>query len=108
MNYGDIAINQAEIAFIQDSLPSSEIVEIPERLVSAMIPVVLRYATSNDVIAFHGGGNMGDIWPEQEKLRRKVFRSFKNFKVISFPQSLSYKSDSHSNNLKKQFKLYVK
>lgn len=101
MNYGDIAINQAEIAFIQDSLPSSEIVEIPERLVSAMIPVVLRYATSNDVIAFHGGGNMGDIWPEQEKLRRKVFRSFKNFKVISFPQSLSYKSDSHSNNLKK-------
>ncbi|OHY56065.1 polysaccharide pyruvyl transferase family protein [Lacticaseibacillus paracasei] len=107
MNYGDVAINQAEVEFIRKYLPKAEVVEIPERLVLTMIPYVRRYATSSDIIAFQGGGNMGDIWPAQEELRRSVFKEFKEFKIISFPQSLSY-SDSRSENLDKTVSVLTK
>ena len=97
MNYGDVAINQAEVEFIHKYLPEAEVVEIPERLISKMIPCVRRYVNPSDIIAFHGGGNMGDILPAQEAMRRLVFREFEDFKIISFPQSLSYSPDGSEN-----------
>lgn len=66
MNYGDMAINQAEVEFIHKYLPKAEVVEIPERLVLSMITYVRRYASSSDIIAFQGAGT----WEIFGQLRR--------------------------------------
>lgn len=105
MNYGDIAINDAEYEFLAKVIPNYEIVAIPERMVAISISKVKRIINETDIVAFHGGGNMGDIWEQQEDLRREVFQTFKDFMIISFPQSTSF-FDLNNYNFKQSVKVY--
>ncbi len=95
LNYGDIAIFVAEMKFLKENLSDFEIITIPERLVIQQIPIVKSVIKSNDIIALHGGGNMGDIWPFPDKVRQSVIRNFgDNYHLVSFPQSISYSNKS--------------
>lgn len=100
MNYGDIAISSAEVSFLSHEFPDSVVIEVPERLIFKCAEDVKKHINDHDVIVFQGGGNMGDIWPEQEKMRQFVFHEFKSHKIVSFPQSVGYTS-VESDNLKK-------
>lgn len=104
MNYGDIAINVAEYEFFRKYFPGYEIVEIPERFVHETLNKVRMEKNYTDIICFHGGGNMGDIWEDQEPLRREVFDAFKNDNIISLPQSTSYFDRSDTGNLYQDIK----
>lgn len=90
MNYGDIAITEAEKQFIIENFPDYKLIEIPERITIKSISKVKRCVADTDIIAFHGGGNMGDIWPAQEVMRQKVYEAFADKLIVSFPQSTGY------------------
>lgn len=92
MNYGDHAINMAEEIFIDEKYDF--FINIPEELIQKSIFFIKLFKKKNDIFFFHGGGNMGDVWPYQEKLRQKVYESFPNNKIIIFPQSCNFKTDS--------------
>lgn len=92
MNYGDQAINIAENQLFNNS--GYTYVGIPESLITEALPIIAANIKPDDVIFCHGGGNMGDVWPEQEKWRQKIFTTFPNNKIIVFPQSVNFKSNS--------------
>ncbi len=91
LNYGDIAIYVAEIEFLNKYLPSFDVISIPERFMVKKIPIVNEIIEDNDIIAFQGGGNMGDIWPYHDRIRQKVIDAFgSRYRIISFPQSIAF------------------
>ena len=93
-NYGDIAIFIAEMNFLKKFLPNFEVITIPERFVAEDIFAVKEVIDDSDIIALHGGGNMGDVWPFVDMIRQDVIRNFgSRYRIISFPQSVSYNND---------------
>lgn len=100
LNYGDVAIFVAEMEFLKKYLPDFEIVTIPERFVIQKIFDVKGMIDTSDIVALHGGGNMGDIWPFPDMIRQNVIREFGNkYRLICFPQSISYSSLSWINEM---------
>lgn len=43
-------------------------------------------------IFLHGGGNFGDIWPEQQAVRDEILRRFTNRPVIQLPQTVFFQN----------------
>ena len=94
LNYGDIAIFVSELKFLKENLPDFEVITIPERLVIQKIFEVKEIIDDDDIVALHGGGNMGDVWPFPDMIRQDVIRAFGDkYRLISFPQSISYNNE---------------
>lgn len=100
LNYGDLTIAVAEIKFLNRYFPEKELVLIPEPSVENVLIQVKRICNDSDIVAFNGGGNMGDVWPEQDRLREKVFLTFNSNRIICFPQSTNYTSNKSKSLLR--------
>lgn len=92
MNYGDHAINIAENNLLKEG--GMDYITIPESLIDVALPVIKKHIKADDVIFCQGGGNMGDVWPEQERWRQEIFATFPKNKIIVFPQSVNFKPGS--------------
>jgi pyruvyl transferase EpsO len=46
---------------------------------------------SDTVIVGHGGGNLGDIYPEHENLRIELTRRYRRHRIIILPQSVHFR-----------------
>lgn len=87
-NYGDHAINIAEYLWFGRN--NKQFIEIPESGIDEFIETKCGKLSSNDALYLQGGGNMGDVWPDQEKWRQKLINTFPNNKIVIFPQSVNY------------------
>lgn len=92
-NLGDQAISLAERKYIEAEFPDYQYIEIVEEDDDAAIPVVKQYITKQDIVAFTGGGNMGNLYLDHERARRKVFSTFTDNLTISFPQSIHFEDN---------------
>lgn len=90
INYGDLAIFQAEINFLKMYFPEKEIISISEPVVERQLPIVKKIINSTDVIAIHGGGNMYGMYEFQNKMRIEIIKLFRYNRIVSFPQSTDY------------------
>lgn len=90
VNLGDQAIAYAENVFIKENFRKDNYVEIFADETSAAVNILSKGISPDDVILIHGGGNLGDLYPTEEKNRRLIIKSFPNNKVISMPQSLFF------------------
>lgn len=93
-NLGDQAIAYAEKNFLRKVAPQFEVIEIAEEAILDLLPSVRAIVSKNDIIAFHGGGNLGDIWPGIEDLRQAVIAQFTDVPVIIFPQTAFFSKKS--------------
>ncbi|MEE6669595.1 polysaccharide pyruvyl transferase family protein [Pediococcus acidilactici] len=92
-NLGDQAISLAERKYIEAEFPEYQYIEIVEEDDDAAIPIVKQCITRQDIVAFTGGGNMGNLYLNHERARRKVFSTFTNNLTISFPQSIHFEDN---------------
>lgn len=99
-NLGDLAITEAQIQFLKDNFPDYEIVDVDVNETLKFYKNMKKNITKDDIITLIGGGNNGDLYEFIESKRRFIIRNFKNTKIISFPQSVSYKENS---TYKKEF-----
>ena len=53
-------------------------------------PMKLVRCCPNGAIIFIGGGNLGDLWPEDERFRQRVIRDFQDRHIIVLPQSIFF------------------
>ena len=60
-NMGDQAVALAERKYIENEFPEYQYIEIIEEDDDAAIPVVQKNLQPKDIIAFTGGGNMGNL-----------------------------------------------
>lgn len=88
-NLGDIAIIEATRQFVADN-SNLEVIEIPAEASYDIADTIKTVLSPSDIIAWHGGGNIGTLWPNEERIRLDTLSIFSDRKIISFPQSVFF------------------
>ncbi len=87
-NIGDLLINQGTEAFF-----SRHRIAVKRRYNLHDLPAVLRGVEPDDVFVFHGGGNLGDLYPEHLDAMAGVMRQFPRHQIVQMPQTVYFASD---------------
>lgn len=92
-NMGDQAIVYATNKYLRDNFKDYNILEIYRRDIYKYMKSLKKVVNPEDLIVLIGGGNMGNLWINEEIDRRFVIKNFTNNKIISMPQTISFTSD---------------
>jgi pyruvyl transferase EpsO len=102
-NVGDLLIHQGADAFLHDYgyevLGRFSMHDFSRRGRDDETAVVLKssirdldrlVARAKPVLALHGGGNFGDIWPQFQAFRELVVERYPDTPIVIFPQSIHF------------------
>ena len=94
-NLGDQAIILAEYQVLEKTFPDYTIIEYPTEMIRKLM---MRFAWKpamhgNDIIAMHGGGNLGSLYPEEEEVHRWVVENYPMQTIFFMPQSIFFAED---------------
>lgn len=89
-NIGDHAITLATYRILHDVMGDYEIEEIPIMNFARSFPRLLHNIKPDDLIVLQGGGNMGNIYWRNERIRREVIAHFPNNLKMIFPETIYY------------------
>ena len=98
-NLGDQAIVLGELFTLKNHFPDYEIIEIPYTYLTGRLGEFFwglgfeKFIRKSDIIFLHGGGNLGNLWVNEEQLRRKLIDKFAANKIVIFPQSIYFSED---------------
>lgn len=92
-NLGDSAIAIAEKEIIKKIFPNYKYRYISEETIDKCLPKVIPFVNKDDIIMFHGGGNLGNQYLYIENSRRNVIKTFPNNRIFSFPQTIYFSDD---------------
>lgn len=95
-NVGDNAIAYAELLFLKScGIPGKNIKEITMEEYKLYRQRILRtLRVHKRFICLHGGGNMGNQWPEEEQLRREMMSGMPDNPMAILPQTFFYTDDA--------------
>lgn len=93
-NLGDQAIAIAISKFLHDKYTDKLIVEFSFHEYLYVKDNLHEIINAKDIIFLHGGGNLGNLYINEEILRRDVIGKFMNNKIVIMPQSISFTTDS--------------
>lgn len=105
-NIGDIAISEAQLAFLRNHFPGTVIDIIGMRFLEYR-RALERHLTRRDVLCFQGGGNMNDLYPWFEYERCEALATFPHIRSVIMPQTIHYR-DWHSPLLHYSQKVYAR
>lgn len=90
-NIGDSAIVVAELEFLKKHLPGKRAVkELSVNEHKQYRESVENAVSDGCAVCWHGGGNMGNQWPDEENFRRDVLAKLPDSPLLIFPQTLYY------------------
>lgn len=92
-NLGDHQISESELAFLNDVFPDRELKEITMDVFDQQKEELRKAIKKEDLLFFHGGGNIGNLWPRSENIRREAFRIWRDNIKIVLPQSICFTED---------------
>lgn len=105
-NLGDHAIAYAEIEFIKKL--GKTVTEITSEHIRKDYKGLKKVIKDNTII-ITGGGFLGNLWMQEEKMIRIVLKEFCNNKIIIFPQTIYYTNDEKGYKEKEEtMELYSK
>lgn len=108
-NLGDQAIAYATIKFFNDKFKEYKIIEFERDEIYTYGLAIKSILNKDDIIVLHGGGNMGNLYIEEEEPRRFILDKFRNNKIISMTQTITFTNDSEGNKEKEKIiKVYNK
>lgn len=102
-NLGDVAITLAQRKFLSDCVPDFNIIEVPERETFRYYNVIKPLPKDNVLITIIGGGNNGTLYDFLEEPRRFLLRNFKDYRIVSFPQTVFFEDTPRGIPYKKEF-----
>lgn len=106
-NLGDHAIALTERAFLEQSFPDRELIELSGQMFQHQAGFIKKYINDDDLITLAGGGDLGNQYLWIEECRRSVMKHFKNNKIVLFPQTAYFTEDHNgSEELAKSIKTY--
>jgi pyruvyl transferase EpsO len=88
-NVGDSAIFAGELDFFRQHYSSAHLWFVDFNNYNKFYD---KYINGASILAFHGGGNFGDIWPNHQLFRLMIMEEFPGIPKIQFPQSISFTS----------------
>lgn len=89
-NLGDQAIAEAETELLSEL--NILFCEFP--WTSNLESKCAKHTSDEKIIFLHGGGYLGQLWPNEEKRVRDTLKAFRNNKVIIFPQTVYFDMDT--------------
>lgn len=97
-NIGDSAIVFAEILFLKrNGVPSERIKELTVEEIMEFEKLVLSKINKQQMlVCWHGGGNMGDLWLNEEYFRRHMLKKIISKFTIIFPQTIHYTNEEEA------------
>ena len=104
-NLGDNAIAMAEEKFIKENLTDYKYYEVEEENVDEQLKEIKQNINNEDIILYHGGGNIGDEYLYVEEERRNLIKAFPNNLIIILPQTIYFKDKKE---LEKSKEIYGK
>lgn len=108
-NLGDLAITYAQREFLREMYPDRDIILVPSTETYESMKTLKKIINKDDIITLIGGGNMSDLYWSLESARLFVIKNFKNNKIISFPQTVSFSDTEKGQScLNKSRKVYSK
>lgn len=60
--------------------------------------------TGKDLLILTGGGNLGNQYPDDERIRRKTIETFPKNKIVLFPQTFFFTQDEDGKKRKNHSK----
>lgn len=114
-NLGDHAILLGEYELLKKMFPSNEIIEIPTKVCANLMNDGNNSSEKDlcigkkDIVFIQGGGNLGDIWVNEERVHRWIIQKFAHNKIVFMPQSIFFHNhESGMAELKKSREAYAK
>ena len=106
-NIGDAAITLAEQQLLGEQFPDYFQVEISTYEFDKQEAYLHAILNAGDILFVNGGGNMGDRYPEEEELHRRIVAEFPNNRIVIFPQTICFSSTERGQSeLRKSEKIY--
>lgn len=93
-NIGDLAIAYAEVQLIRQIDTNVRTITVSLPLVQERHKDLIRLVRNSDIIAGIGGGNMGDTYPREERVREFFVSNFPDNRIVIFPQTIFYSQSS--------------
>lgn len=92
-NMGDQAIVYATNEFLKKNYSDYTIIEIYKKDILKVAKAIKKILNKGDFIVLIGGGNMNNIWLNEEVDRRFVIKYFPKTKIVSMPQTIGFTDD---------------
>jgi len=92
-NIGDHAISIAENKLLEKT--NMNIVEIPGKYYNLYLNKIKTKVNKDDVIVITGGGFLGTLWINEEKMVRSILTNFETNKVIIMPQTMYFEDTEY-------------
>lgn len=93
-NLGDSAIAIAQMLFLEKcGFPRSKIKEFTQSEYNDYAGLFSRYINKRHLICGIGGGNLGNLWPNEEEFRYRFIDAFPNNPIVIFPQTVFFTED---------------
>ena len=95
-NLGDSAIAIVQMLFLEKcGFKKDHIKEYTQSEYTDNFTYFIRYLGKRHLICGIGGGNMGNLWYNEELFRYTIIDSFPNNPIIIFPQTIFFTNDSN-------------
>lgn len=108
-NLGDHAIAYASKNFIKKYFGNYEFIELDLNEIYQEGKALKNILGKDDIIMLLGGGNMGDLYNNEEWTRKFIINEFRNVKIVSLPQTICFSNTIRGKReLKKTRKIYNK
>ena len=106
-NLGDNAIMIAEIEFLKKcGIPAKHIEYITEKEFLKDYKIIYKLIKKEALICGLGGGNMGNQYCSEEKVRRTMLECFSDNKMIIFPQTIFFVGENKDSDEQESIKYY--
>ena len=93
-NLGDSAIAIAQMLFLEKcGFPRSNIKKFTQSEYIEYAGLFSRYINKRHLICGIGGGNLGNLWPNEEEFRYRFIDAFPNNPIVIFPQTVFFTED---------------
>lgn len=106
-NMGDQAIWYATQRIMEDFFKDSNVTDIDIGDFWTDIGAIAGLIQEQDIIVLPGGGNLGNIYMDDEMIRRSIVTYFPNNRLVLFPQTIYFSDDENGRTeLKKSIRIY--
>lgn len=99
-NIGDHLIALSQEKFFKQEFSNYSFIQFSKDFVGKNALYIKKHITPQDIIVICGGGWMGDDYPQNENLIRKLILLFDNNRIIIMPQTVYYHNSIDAEGLK--------
>lgn len=108
-NIGDHVISFATMNYLHVVLSDAPVIEISIKEFPYMLGILEKIVKEKDLLILQGGGNMGNIYWTNERIRREVIKRFPDNRIIIFPETIYYENTIYgSTDLMVSKRIYAK